>query len=158
MEKYVTLGADYRALNFIVADADFADQIGAVPFTDGVQIGHRWDGERFWSPEDDALEALAARRWQAIRDGFTFNGQSITLDDRTQSRIANAITGLERKPGGATVPWELRRGEFIQMDLPTLQAFGDAAFDHVQACFAHSETISDQIKAGEDYDLEAGWP
>lgn len=110
------------------------------------------------------LDLIAARRWVAIRDGFTFGGSPVTLDDRAQARIDTAIAGLKRQPSGATVEWEVARGVFQTMDLATLEALGDAAFAHVQACFSNSKpmmqaaTDAADIAALNAIDLEAGWP
>lgn len=107
----------------------------------------------------ERLEQLAARRALA-EQAFTFKGVSMRLDDKTQARISSAVAGLALKPEGSMVRWEVSRGVFASFDLPTLQAIGEAVFDHVQACFANVETLTAVIMAADDpseVDLETGW-
>lgn len=112
------------------------------------------------SPEQSlayAISAIQTRRARAI-EAFTFMGQSVTLSSQTQQDIGNAIAALQRKPEGAVISWEITDGVYVDMDLPTIEAFGDAAFDHVQAGFANSKALTAAAQAGEPYDIESGWP
>ncbi len=68
------------------------------------------------------------------------------------------MQALARQPAGTTVAWEIADGVYIDMDLATLQAMGDAAFAHIQACFANSKALTASQAAGSPYDLESGWP
>lgn len=110
-----------------------------------------------------ALERLAERRKQASRD-FTFAGMSIVLDADTESAIAKATQGLERQEPGSFISFEMRRGVFVRLDLIWLQALGDGAFAHVQACFSNVERITNLVyatttlQALEAIDINIGWP
>lgn len=103
------------------------------------------------------VAAIQARRAQAIV-AFSYLGAPVALSSQAQQDIGNAIAALARKPPGAMIKWEIVDGYYVEMDLPALEAFGDAAFDHVQACFDNSESMTSAALAGEPYDLEAGWP
>ena len=109
------------------------------------------------------LGQLSARRDQA-ENAFTYGGVPVKLDEGTTARLAAASAGLARKPSGETVDWQLARGVFQSLDLAALEAFGDAAFDHVQECFANARALVDAINAAADLDalraidLDAGWP
>lgn len=109
------------------------------------------------------LAQLSARREQA-ETAFSYGGVPVKLDEGTTARLAAASAGLARKPSGETVDWQLARDVFQALDLAALEAFGDAAFDHVQACFANARTLAEAINAAADLDalrvidLDAGWP
>jgi len=109
------------------------------------------------------LGRLSARREQA-ETAFSYGGVPVKLDEGTTARLAAASAGLARRPSGETVDWQLARGVFQALDLAALEAFGDAAFAHVQACFANARTLAEAINAAADLDalreidLDAGWP
>lgn len=110
------------------------------------------------------LEDIADRRRLAAQNFSLPGGGSMRLDPDTENAIAKAIQGLERQPVGATILWEISRGVVMPLDLPALYAIGDAAFLHVQACFARVATLTAEVMAAEDeaaleaIDINAGWP
>jgi len=155
-------------------DAEIADA-GYVAVSDppSVQDGYTllWDGTS-WSTQDlrvldevkqIALLNLSVRRKQA-EENFTFSGMSIRLDEGTQSRIDGALNGLERKPAGTTVPWQVSPGVFTEFSVTTMEALALAAFDHVEACFNNAKVIANQISGAttnaqvDEVNLEIGWP
>lgn len=105
----------------------------------------------------EALAAIQGRRDQAIL-AFSFAGHPVPLTDKTQQDIGNAVQALGRQSAGSTVAWEIADGVYVDMDLPTVQAMGDAGFAHVQACFANSKALTALLDAAKPYDLESGWP
>jgi hypothetical protein len=130
-----------------------------------------WDGMD-WSVADlrllDELKTqkildISVTRKQA-EENFTFSGMSIRLDEGTQSRIDGALNGLERKPAGTTVPWQVSPGVFTEFDVTTMETLALAAFDHVEACFDNAQVLVNQINAAttnaevDAVDLEIGWP
>ena len=130
-----------------------------------------WDGMD-WSVADlRILDELKTQKILEISDvrkqaeeAFTFGGMSIRLDEGTQSRIDGALNGLERKPAGTTVPWQVSPGVFTEFDVTTMEALALAAFDHVEACFDNAQVLVNQINAAttnaevDAVDLEIGWP
>lgn len=113
--------------------------------------------------KSERLEALAARRKVASQN-FAFAGMPLKLDPDTENAISKAIMSLARQPGGTVINWEVSRGVIVPFDLATLEAIGDAAFLHVQACFTNVAAITALILAASDaealdaVDLNAGWP
>ena len=109
------------------------------------------------------LEALAARRKVASQN-FTFAGMPLKLDPDTENAISKAIMSLARQPEGTVINWEVSRGVIVPFDLVTLEAIGDAAFVHVQACFTNVAAITALIVAAADAEaldavnLDTGWP
>ena len=112
----------------------------------------------------EQLETMAEARGQATRDNFSFNGVKVTLTRETEDAISKAYSALGRKPPGSVINWEVERGLFMDFDLAAISALADAAFDHVQACFSHSKTLTQAIMGATTADeLDAisvweGWP
>lgn len=133
--------------------------IGVFPGLDDFPTGDVLEAAR-----DHLLEHIAALRWDAIQNNFSFNGTSVKLDDRAQARMDSAVAGLSRQPEGSEIVWEVSRGVFVTMGMTALEAFGDAAFAHIQACFAYSKPMMEDVKQAADLealraiDLTAGWP
>lgn len=112
------------------------------------------------------LEQLAIRRKVATQT-FSFNGMQMLLDKDTEDAIAKCKQGLEDLLSiqeAPSIDFEISRGVFITMDLPTITAIGRAAFLHVQACFSRVKALTADILAATDegavlaLDIDAGWP
>lgn len=109
------------------------------------------------------LLELSSRR-KLAEETFTFNGQSIKLDEDTQARINAALIGLERSPEGTTTPWQITKGVFVDFNATTLQQLGLAAFNHVRLCFVNAKSIATQINNAltlaelDIVSIESGWP
>lgn len=108
--------------NIILADADFAGAIGAVP-AKGAQIGWTWDGQDFHPPLPipKTREDLKAERQAAVENitvttaaGNTFDG-----DETSQTRMARAILVLSTGVADH-VPWVLADNSIIQADIAEL--------------------------------------
>jgi hypothetical protein len=106
---------------------------------------------------------LSERRKRAETE-FRFSGAAFYLDEGTQQRISGAIQYLELS-GAPSVRWQVSRGQFATLNLPTLQALGRSAGAHIQACFANVESIAslivqagDDIQAIDAVSVEDGWP
>lgn len=165
--KVVFIGPDgYSAPE--LADAGYV-LVSNPPTPVGYQVldwnGTTWtltDPRTLESAREMKLEELSKCRRDA-EENFTYGGVSIKLDSDTQARIDSAISGLERKPAGTTIWWQTGT-TFTQFDLPGLEALGVAAFDHVEACFNNSKTITESILAAttipaiDAISVTVGWP
>ncbi len=105
----------------------------------------------------EQIAAIQSRRTRAIL-AFTYGGHAIPLTDETQRDVGNAVQALARQAAGTTIPWEIVSGVYVDMTLTDVQALGDVAFAHVQACYANSKTLTEAAQASQSYDLESGWP
>lgn len=163
-------GVAYRAVTAI-------GDSGEIVCPDGVSVGDLYIGGGFQpraavargkparalaDAKAERYAALSDRRWRAER-AFSFGGVTIDLDEGTQARLDAAINGMSRY-GVAAVEWQVSRGVFVEFTLEQLSALGQAAFAHVQACFANAKALSLLIEAAETataadgVDLERGWP
>lgn len=179
VSKHALIDAQGVVQNIILVDDEGAwqpdDGFTIEPVLDApVAIGWTFDGTAFAAPAPDlaavkkaALKALGDFRG-AAETNFMFNGTPIALNTETQARIANAIQGmklkLEADPAATPiVEWQIVPGTFATFDLPTLTAIGNAAYDHVQACFANAKQIAQAIAAAttveelDAIDLNTGW-
>ena len=68
--KYLII-TDGIVTNIILADAEFAEQIGAIEAPDGVQIGDQFDGENFTTPEPiiQVPQSVTMRQARLALDG-----------------------------------------------------------------------------------------
>ena len=152
---------------FEIADVQYpANVLDIWPTEDLEAIGLVWVEPAAPSLADlksARLEQLATRRRQAT-SVVTVGGMTIPWNDTTENRIANAVKALEMKPEGTTVSWEVTRGVFATLDLPTLTAIALAAFDVQQAAFDNVRALTDLILTAADetalnaIDIETGWP
>lgn len=108
--------------NIILADADFAAAIGAVP-AKGAQIGWTWDGSAFAPPPvaPKTREDLKADRQAAVdaiqvtvSTGKTFDG-----DETSQTRMSRAIIGMQAA-GVPTLTWVLADNTSTEVSLSEL--------------------------------------
>jgi hypothetical protein len=114
-----------------------------------------------------ALAQLALRRKVAVRS-FSFGGLTLDLDKDTEDAIAKCKQGLEALEAHDVedpfIDFEVSRGVFAVMDLPTVTALSLAAFAHVQECFSNVKTLTLAIQSAETVedllvlDLGIGWP
>ncbi len=109
-----------------------------------------------------AIQALNLNR--AARLGaFSYGGHTVPLDAATIANVTATVQGLTAA-GSGTIAWELVDGVYLEWDLEDLEAFGAAAFVYVQACYATSKAITDEVMAAADsaalaaVDLNTGWP
>lgn len=129
-----------------------------------------WNGSSWTLTDNRTLEEAKNMRIQEVskcrrdeEEQFIYAGTQIDLTSETQARIDSAISGLERKPAGTTIWWQSGT-TFIQFDLPGLEALGVAAFDHVEACFSNSKTLTESILGAttiaevDAIDITIGWP
>lgn len=181
-------GLTASAVRLLLPNVSFADgadltEQGFAPYAEAPAPSADWsqtvieatpvDGQQQWTVSDrtdeldalklERLEALASRRKAATQD-FSFNGITLRLDPDTENAISKAIQSLNRQPPGTAISWEVSRGVVVPFDLPTLEAIGDAAFLHVQACFTNVAAITSAINTAEDLDdlrtvnINTGWP
>lgn len=115
------------------------------------------------SAKELKLAQLKVKR-QDSEKNLVFNGMSINLDNDTQSRINNALTGFDYVAPGTTTPWEVTRGIFIDMDKDTLLALGLAGWNHIRNCYINAQNLSNAIIACttiaeiDNINLDTGWP
>lgn len=109
------------------------------------------------------LDRLADLRWQHETGGIVAAGLPVRTDRESQSLLTGAYAKAARDPQFA-VRWKVAAGSFFTLDAATILALGDAVSAHVQACFAHEETLTDEVLGAADHDaldavdLESGWP
>lgn len=102
-------------------------------------------------------QAIKERRDKAISSGTTYNGMTIATDDLSQQRITGAALAATID-NTITVQWKLDNGTFVVLDAATVIAIAQAVRAHVQACFDREAELLTALNAGEEYDIEAGWP
>lgn len=108
------------------------------------------------------LAALAAKRWEMETGVIEVGGMPLKLDEATTNKLDAAYMFATRRPG-FTAEWKLGNGAFITLDAATIIALGDAAGDHVQACFANEKALTAEIMAANNWaelnavDIESGW-
>jgi hypothetical protein len=100
---------------------------------------------------------LRRRRDQVLAAGITLNGISVQTDDRSQHRIFAAAFAATQDPD-LTVNWKTAAGDFVRIDAPTLIALAQAVRAHVQDCYDHESALLTALEAGENVDLDDGWP
>lgn len=119
---------------------------------------------------DDNLEKLKSNLRAVIADlrynhevgGITVSGAVIKTDRESQATITGAYSRAQAD-STTTVAWKADNG-FVELDCASIIGFGDAVFDHVQACFAYERVLEAQVSAAQTWqdimavDLEAGWP
>lgn len=110
------------------------------------------------------LQALAERRYAAEEAGTTFGGSPLATDRVTQNKITAAYIKASADPDYEIQNWKFAPGVFASLNAATIIGAANAMEAHVQACFSHEATLSEQIAAAADQavldavDLEAGWP
>ena len=104
-----------------------------------------------------ARDAIKARRKQAMNSGMTVSGVPVHTDDQSQSRIMGAALAATIDPD-TTVKWKVSDGGFVMLDAPTIIAIAQAVRAHVQACFDREAELLAALSAGDEYDIDAGWP
>lgn len=108
------------------------------------------------------LAALAARRWQAEQSGTVAGGLPVATDDTSQTKVLGAVVAAQLDPG-YVVNWKTAAG-FVSLDATQVLAVAQAIRSHIQACFDHEASLTDDIAAAADaselaaVDIEAGWP
>lgn len=119
---------------------------------------------------DDNVQKLKTNLRAVIADlrynhevgGITVNGAVIKTDRESQATITGAYSRAQAD-SETTVAWKADNG-FVELDCASIIAFGDAVFNHVQACFDHERVLETQVEAAQTWqdimaiDLEAGWP
>ena len=107
--------------------------------------------------KQSARDAIKSRRKQAMNSGMTIAGVPVHTDDLSQSRIGNAALAAMIDPD-TTVKWKGSDGGFVMLDAPTIIAIAQAIRAHVQACFDREAELLAALSAGDEYDIDAGWP
>ena len=104
-----------------------------------------------------AREAIKARRNHAMNSGITVAGVPVHTDDQSQSRIMGAALAATIDPD-TTVKWKASDGGFVMLDATTIIAIAQAIRAHVQACFDREAELLAALSAGDEYDIDDGWP
>lgn len=106
----------------------------------------------------DRLGGLAERRWRAEVSGIVWNGLPIPTgrDDRANIMAEVLAMSLGLRPDPKL--WKFADGVARPIGSDDLKAIALAMRAHVQACFDHEAAVAERIRAGEDPDIEAGWP
>lgn len=130
-----------------------------------------WSGTEWTLTDPRTLETAKQIRLQDLKElrqsaekNLTWNGTSIYLDDKTQSRLDAGLKGIELAPEGTTISWEVETGIFVDFNLATIQSLAYAAWDHVRLCFINAKNITGTINACttiaevDAVDIETGWP
>jgi hypothetical protein len=113
--------------------------------------------------KEEALKALADRRWRAETGGISVNGSPVATDERSQAKLVGACLAATLD-ANYSVQWKLIDGSFTTLDHDQIIAIAQAVRSHVQGCFDHEATLAGAIQAAVDeqalaaIDIEAGWP
>lgn len=111
------------------------------------------------------LADLAALRW-AGQQTMAWADRQAPADDVTLGRIMAAyqraqISGSDMT---TTVRWKFGAGDFADLSINDLVAYGVAIGTHMQGCYDHEADLSAQLLAAPDrdsliaIDITAGWP
>ena len=110
-------------------------------------------------PIEDQLEAIAARRWEAIVAPLDFEGHTLTLlDGETLSRLDARIATMWVLPSSSTRSWEASRGVWIDLTVGQFQSLRHSFQARIDAAYDVSRPMMDAAQAGEPYDIDIGWP
>lgn len=93
-------------------------------------------------PTVDLAAYAKARRDVAETAGITVNGVAVASDPDSQTRVANAYSGMQ-VTGATSIRFKATAG-FLVLTLDQVKAVGSALFAHTQACF----DAEDQVDAG----------
>lgn len=119
-----------------------------------------WDGTQ-WQivppSQSEVLEAVKARRDQAISSGITISGVPIHTDETSQTRIMGAAVAAMLDPD-YSVQWKAADGTFVMLTAVQVIGIASAVRAHVQACFDREAVLRTAVASGEPYDIESGWP
>lgn len=102
-------------------------------------------------------------RWQHETGGIMVGEVPIRTDEKSQAKIAGAVSLFDNDPTLLSVAWEAQPGLFATLDEATVRAVGVAVGRHIQACFARSKELCEAIAAADReallaLDLTEGWP
>lgn len=177
MTRYAILEND-KITNIIVADADFAERIGAILLPVGVDVGWLRDpvSGAFSPPEapEPAVPTppmIDAERDRRIAAGFTFDGKLYQSRSEDRENISGAalaalaaqISGAEpgnlRWHGGdSDFVWIAADNSLTPMDAQTMFAFGQAAMAHKQAHIFAARALKDAVPIPANYEDDVYWP
>ncbi|MDW3181781.1 DUF4376 domain-containing protein [Roseobacter sp.] len=145
---------------------------------DTVTHGQRPPGEHVLTPagwvdvgastlddlKDVKLDALALKRWQVQNGGVEVAGTPIPTDAETRATLTAARVLINEDPLYSIPKWKVSKGVYISLTSVQIIGISDAVAQHIQACFDHEGTLSDQVMAAIDetaldaIDIEDGWP
>jgi hypothetical protein len=102
-------------------------------------------------------------RWQHETGGITVGGVPIRTDEKSQAKIAGAVSLFDNDATLLSVAWEAQPGLFADLDEATVRAVGVAVGRHIQACFSRSKELCEAIAAADRdtllaLDITEGWP
>lgn len=100
---------------------------------------------------------VKARRDKALNAGTTIDKMSVATDDLTQQRITSAALAATLNPE-ISVQWKMPDDTFVTLDSTQILGIAQGIRSHVQACFDREAELLAALNAGEDYNLDAGWP
>jgi hypothetical protein len=113
--------------------------------------------------KNDALAALADKRWQIENGGTTINGIPVSTDDRAKTLITGAADRA-RRGAQSSFSFKSADGEFVTIDAATMILLDDSICDFIQDCFVQEKALADLIftATSEDearaIDQSVGWP
>ena len=94
--------------------------------------------------------------------GIAFDGHRYDTDPRSRENLSGAVASVG---SGGGLPedfaWRTEDNQLVPMRPETLTQLGRAVLDHVNACYARSWALKDEIAASDDpesIDITAGWP
>lgn len=100
---------------------------------------------------------IAARRYQAEIAGTTFNGWPIHTDRESQAKIGNAYALARDGYWPAGSGWKFVDG-WRELTVEQIVGCALAVAAHVQTCFAIEAQKVVALKAGQNPQLDEGWP
>ena len=104
---------------------------------------------------------LARVRYEHETGGVVVNGAKVQTDRESQATITGAYARATADVG-ASLQWKAENG-FFTLNAAEIMQFGNAVFNHVQACFAREGVLLEQIDlAGSVHallqiDIHTGW-
>lgn len=133
----------------LTVEQTFPPEIVADAISAAADVDRGWTtsdgGKTFAAPIVPGIDLSAyakARRDFTEARGITVNGVAVASDPDSQTRVANAYSGMQ-VTGATSIRFKATSG-FIVLTLDQVKAVGSALFAHTQACF----DAEDQIDAG----------
>lgn len=166
--------AEWGVYPVVAAESPVVQEVHvAVPNTSPELVDGVWT--LGWTIRDKTPEEVAEdveRKKESIknrRDQAMVSGVSVTLsdtsvedvtiatDDLSQQRITAAALAANIN-SATTVKWKLPDNTFVTLSATQIIAAAQRVRSHVQACFDREAELLAALKAGEAYDINAGWP
>jgi hypothetical protein len=115
-----------------------------------------------YNPRDDLKMRVDALRFVHETGGFMFQGKLIQSDQPSFYRIIGAalaaLIAISLNQPFTTIPWKTADNSTIDLDAMGVLGLLSALMTHGSKIHIYTQQLKARIDAGEDVDIEAGWP